>query len=164
MEGWAHKTAVIDDGAQIGGGTKVWHFCHVMPLAQIGQDCMLGQNTFVANHVVIGDRSRIQNNVSLYEGVILSEDVFVGPSVVFTNVLRPRVGKDQSADYVETRVEKGASIGANATIICGITIGAYAMIGAGSVVTKDVPPYTLVRGNPAIEVGRVDEDGKSING
>ncbi|MBX2863953.1 MAG: N-acetyltransferase, partial [Leptolyngbyaceae cyanobacterium MAG.088] len=138
---FAHETACIDEGAQIGAGTKIWHFSHVMPKAKIGKNCSLGQNVFVANNVVIGDGCKIQNNVSLYEGVILEDYVFCGPSMVFTNVKTPRCEfpRNTSDDYKKTRIKQGTSIGANATIICGVTINEYAFIAAGAVVTKDIP-------------------------
>jgi len=148
---FVHPTAVIDTPASIGAGTKIWHFCHVMPGAVIGERCSLGQNVFVAANVRIGDGCKIQNNVSVYEGVILEDDVFCGPSMVFTNVRIPRshVPRNTADDYVMTLVRRGATIGANATIVCGVSIGEYAFIGAGAVVTKDVPPHALVYGNPA---------------
>lgn len=146
---FVHETSCIDDGAQIGEGTKIWHFCHVMPKAKIGKNCILGQNVFVGDNVVIGDNCKIQNNVSVYDGVILEEDVFVGPSVVFTNVKYPRAFTNQKDNFWKTVVKKGATIGANATIICGNRIGQYAYIGAGAVVTHDVPDGVTVMGNPA---------------
>lgn len=156
-----HTTAIIDDGASIGEGTRIWHFCHVMPSAVIGQNCILGQNVFVDNNVSIGDDVKIQNNVSVYNGVVLEDDVFIGPSVVFTNVINPRSFIERKQEFKKTLVQKGASIGANATILCGITIGAYAMIGAGAVVTKDVPAYALMVGNPAKRIGKVNEAGET---
>jgi UDP-2-acetamido-3-amino-2,3-dideoxy-glucuronate N-acetyltransferase len=148
---FVHPTAVIDKPASIGAGTKIWHFCHVMPGAVIGDRCSLGQNVFVAANVRIGDGCKIQNNVSVYEGVILEDDVFCGPSMVFTNVRIPRshVPRNTSDDYAKTLVRRGATIGANATIVCGVSIGEYAFVGAGAVVTKDVPSHALVYGNPA---------------
>jgi UDP-2-acetamido-3-amino-2,3-dideoxy-glucuronate N-acetyltransferase len=146
---WAHPTAVIDRGARIGADSKVWHFCHVMGGAQIGPECVLGQNVFVAATVVLGARCRIQNNVSIYDGVTLDDEVFVGPSAVFTNVRTPRAGVDRRRVFESTRVGRGATIGANATIVCGITIGAHAFVAAGAVVTRDVPPHALVSGVPA---------------
>jgi len=164
MKAWLHDTAIVDEGATIGDDSKIWHFSHVMSDATIGDNCILGQNVFVGKNVHIGDRSKIQNNVSVFEGVIIESEVFVGPSVVFTNVINPRAHIERKDEFKKTIVKQGASIGANATILCGITIGAYAMIGAGSVVTKDVAPYELVRGNPAKTYGRVDQDGnKEIN-
>jgi UDP-2-acetamido-3-amino-2,3-dideoxy-glucuronate N-acetyltransferase len=144
-----HSTACIDEGAKIGKGTRIWHFCHVMSGAVIGESCVIGQGCFVADGVVIGDNVKIQNNVSLYTGVILDDDVFVGPSAVFTNVINPRSAIVRKDEYKQTIVRKGASIGANATIVCGSNIGEYAFVGAGAVVTKDVPAYALVLGVPA---------------
>lgn len=146
---FAHPTAVIDQPCEIGAGTRIWHFSHIMAHSKIGKNCNLGQNVYVAPHVEIGENSKIQNNVSLYTGVILEDDVFCGPSAVFTNVINPRSHISRKHEYKTTRVGKGATIGANSTIICGITIGSYAFIGAGAVVTKDVPPYALMYGNPA---------------
>ena len=154
-----HATAVIDDGAIIGDNTRVWHFCHIMPTAVIGSDCIIGQNVFVDNNVRVGNGVKIQNNVSLYNGVVLQNDVFVGPSVVFTNVINPRSFIERKHEFKQTMVEQGASIGANATLICGITVGEYAMVGAGAVVTKDVPAYAVVMGNPAKQTGWVDREG-----
>ena len=146
---FVHESAYVDEGAVIGEGSKVWHFCHVMPGAVIGRDCSLGQNVVVMGGTRIGDNVKIQNNVSIYEGVELEDDVFCGPSMVFTNVVNPRSHVPRKHEYRKTLVKRGASIGANATIVCGVTIGAYALIGAGSVVTRDVPPHAMVRGNPA---------------
>ena len=154
-----HATAVIDDGAIIGDNTRVWHFCHIMPTAVIGSDCIIGQNVFVDNNVRVGNGVKIQNNVSLYNGVVLQNDVFVGPSVVFTNVINPRSFIERKHAFKQTMVEQGASIGANATLICGITVGEYAMVGAGAVVAKDVPAYAVVMGNPAKQTGWVDREG-----
>jgi len=154
-----HSTAVIDEGASIGAFTQIWHFCHVMPGAIIGAHCLLGQNVFVDNNVRIGNGVKIQNNVSVYNGVTLEDAVFVGPSVVFTNVINPRSFIERKTEFKPTLVKKGATIGANATIVCGIVIGSYAMIGAGAVVTKDVPDNALVLGNPAKQVGWVNEEG-----
>lgn len=151
----AHETACIDPGAEIGAGTKIWHFSHIMPKARIGQNCSLGQNVYVANHVVMGDGCKIQNNVSLYEGVILEDFVFCGPSMVFTNVKTPRCEfpRNTAEAYHRTLVKRGASIGANATIVCGVTLHEYAFVAAGAVVTKDVPAYGMVAGVPARLVG-----------
>ena len=146
---FVHPSSYVDDGAVIGAGTKIWHFSHVMSGAQIGEECMLGQNVYVGGAVKIGRGCRVQNNVSLYDGVILEDEVFVGPSVVFTNVKRPKAGVSQHDAYLGTHVGRGATIGANATIVCGVTIGENAMIGAGSVVTHDVPAGATVAGNPA---------------
>jgi UDP-2-acetamido-3-amino-2,3-dideoxy-glucuronate N-acetyltransferase len=152
---FVHESAYVDEGATIGKGTKIWHFCHVMPKATIGDNCSLGQNVFVANNVVIGNNVKIQNNVSIYEGVVLEDNVFCGPSMVFTNVKTPRSAfpRNTSVDYLPTRVKHGASIGANATVVCGTTIGEWAFVAAGAVVTKDVPPYALVAGVPARVIG-----------
>jgi UDP-2-acetamido-3-amino-2,3-dideoxy-glucuronate N-acetyltransferase len=144
-----HPTATIDDGCSIGTGSRIWHYSHIMPGARIGERCSLGQNVFVARDVVIGNNVKIQNNVSLYEGVTLEDDVFCGPSMVFTNVINPRSHVSRKNEYQQTLVRRGASIGANATVICGRTIGEFAFIGAGAVVTRDVPPFALVVGNPA---------------
>lgn len=154
-----HDSAIVDNGAQIGKGTKVWHFCHIMPKAVIGTNCNLGQNIFVDNNCIVGNGVKIQNNVSVYNGVILEDDVFIGPSVVFTNVINPRSFIERKNEFRSTVVKKGATIGANATIICGVTIGEYALVGAGAVVTKNVLPYTIVTGNPAKVSGKVDREG-----
>lgn len=147
-EYFLHPSSVVDEGAVIGNGTKIWHFCHVMADAQIGENCNLGQNVFVASGVQIGNNVKVQNNVSIYTGVILKDDVFLGPSMVFTNVINPRSHINRQGEYQTTLVENGVSIGANATIICGVSLGKYAFVGAGTVVTKDVPAYGLVYGNP----------------
>ena len=152
-----HPSAIIDEGAQIGAGTRIWHFCHVMPAASIGSNCILGQNVYVDNHAIIGNGVKIQNNVSVYHGVVLEDDVFVGPSAVFTNVINPRSFIERKTEFKNIVVKKGATIGANATIVCGLTIGEYALVGAGAVVTKDVQPYALVIGNPARQLGWVSE-------
>jgi UDP-2-acetamido-3-amino-2,3-dideoxy-glucuronate N-acetyltransferase len=146
---WTHRTAVVDAGARVGAGTKVWHFCHVMAGARIGRDCVLAQNVFVAGTAIVGDGCRIQNNVSIYDGVTLEDGVFVGPSAVFTNVRTPRAFVDRRRALEQTTVERGATIGANATIVCGARIGAYAFVAAGAVVTGDVPPHAVVSGVPA---------------
>lgn len=161
---YAHESAYVDDGAEIGSGTRIWHFCHIMPEARIGSDCSLGQNVFVANRVTIGNHVKIQNNVSVYEGVVLEDYVFCGPSMVFTNVRFPRSAypRNTSDDYLGTRVCYGASIGANATIVCGVEIGRWAMVGAGAVVTRDIPPYALMTGVPAKQVGWVCECGTPL--
>lgn len=158
---FVHKSAYVDEGAEIGTGTKIWHFSHVMGKAKIGENCTLGQNVFVANHVTIGNRCKIQNNVSLYEGVILEDYVFCGPSMVFTNVKMPRCEfpRNTSEDYVQTVVKRGASIGANATIVCGITLHERAFVAAGAVVTKDVPAYAIVAGVPAKITGWMSSYG-----
>jgi UDP-2-acetamido-3-amino-2,3-dideoxy-glucuronate N-acetyltransferase len=164
MSFFAHESAIIDQGAQIGDGTKVWHFSHVSAGARIGSKCSLGQNVFVANHVTIGDGVKIQNNVSIYEGVILEDYVFCGPSMVFTNVRTPRSAfpRNTAADYAPTRVKYGASIGANATIVCGITVGEWAFIAAGAVATKDVSAYALMAGVPAKRIGWACECGETL--
>ena len=156
---FAHETAVLDEGCRIGDGTRIWHFTHVMAEAVVGKNCVLGQNVMVANHVTIGDNVKIQNNVSVYEGVTCEDNVFLGPSVVFTNVINPRAFIERKHEFRPTLVKKGASIGANATIVCGHTIGQYALVGAGAVVTHDVPDYALVTGNPARQTGWVSEYG-----
>ena len=154
-----HETAVVDDGAQIGNGTKIWHFCHVMETAQIGENCVLGQNVFVGNKAVLGNNVKAQNNVSVYEGVTCEDDVFLGPSMVFTNVVNPRSAVNRKEEFKETRVKKGATIGANATIVCGTTLGDYCFIGAGAVITKDVKPFALMVGVPARQKGWVSRSG-----
>lgn len=158
----AHDTAVIDEGAKIGEGTQVWHFSHIMPGVVIGKNCNLGQNVFVANGVILGDNVKVQNNVSIYEGVICDDDVFLGPSMVFTNVNNPRSAVNRRGEYVKTWVGKGATIGANATIVCGHNIGEYAFIGAGAVVTKNVPAFALVVGNPARQIGWMSAHGERL--
>jgi UDP-2-acetamido-3-amino-2,3-dideoxy-glucuronate N-acetyltransferase len=162
MTYWAHATAVIDAPATIGEGTKIWHFSHVMSGARIGRDCSLGQNVFVAASVVIGDGCKIQNNVSLYDGVTLGDDVFVGPSAVFTNVVNPRAFIARKDEYRRTEVARGASIGANATIVCGHAIGNHAFVAAGAVVTHDVMPFALVAGVPARRSGWVCRCGVTL--
>lgn len=154
-----HPTAIVDEGASIGSGTKVWHFCHIMKSAVIGDNCNLGQNVFIAEDVRLGNNVKVQNNVSIYKGVICEDDVFLGPSMVFTNVINPRSAVNRKSEYVFTLVEKGCSIGANATIVCGNKLGKYSFIGAGAVVTKEVKPYALVVGNPAEQIGWVSEFG-----
>jgi UDP-2-acetamido-3-amino-2,3-dideoxy-glucuronate N-acetyltransferase len=149
MDYFVHESSYIDEGAKIGTGTKIWHFCHVMGSAQIGERCNIGQNVLVSNNVTLGNNVKIQNNVSLYTGVIVEDDAFLGPSMVFTNVVNPRSHVNRKDEYKTTLVKRGASIGANATIVCGVTIGKYSFIGAGAVVTRDVPDYALVYGTPA---------------
>lgn len=160
---FVHESSYIDEGAEIGEGSKIWHFCHVMPRSRIGRDCSIGQNVLVASDVVIGNNVKIQNNVSLYTGVIVEDDVFLGPSMVFTNVVNPRSHVSRKDEYRSTLVKKGASIGANATIVCGVTLGLYAFVGAGSVVTQDVPDYALVYGNPARIRGWMCQCGIKLN-
>ena len=157
-----HPTAIIDDGAQIGAGTHIWHFCHVMSGAKIGGSCSLGQNVFVANKVQLGRGVKVQNNVSLYEGVICEDEVFIGPSAVFTNVINPRGGVERKNEYKPTYLEKGVTIGANATIVCGVRLGQYAFVGAATVVTKNIPAYALVVGNPARQTGWMSERGVKL--
>ena len=159
---FAHETACVDDGARVGDGTSIWHFCHVMGGARIGRGCVLGQNVFVADDVVVGDNVKIQNNVSLYTGVVLEDDVFCGPSCVFTNVRNPRSQVVRRHLYERTLVRRGASIGANATIVCGVTIGRYAFIGAGAVVNRDVPDYALMLGVPAARRGWMSRHGHRL--
>ena len=161
-EYFAHETAVIDEGCEIGKGTKIWHFSHIMSHCKIGEKCNIGQNVVVSPEVVLGKNVKIQNNVSIYTGVICEDDVFLGPSMVFTNVINPRSGVNRRGQYARTLVKKGASIGANATIVCGNDIGEYAFIGAGAVVTKYVPPYALVVGNPAKQIGWMSEYGHRL--
>ena len=160
---FAHETAVIDDGCQIGTGSKIWHFTHIMTGCKIGERCNIGQNVVVSPGVILGNNVKIQNNVSVYTGVICEDDVFLGPSMVFTNILNPRSAVNRKDKYVQTYVERGASIGANATIICGVRIGRFSLIGAGAVVTKSVIPYSLVMGNPARFAGWVSEYGHKLN-
>lgn len=162
MAYFAHSTAVIDEGCTIGEGTKVWHFSHIMPGAVIGANCNLGQNVVVSPKVVLGNNVRVQNNVSIYEGVICEDDVFLGPSMVLTNVINPRSAVSRKNEYKTTLIKKGATIGANATIVCGNIIGAYAFIGAGAVVTKSVPDYALIIGNPGRQTGWMSEFGHKL--
>lgn len=160
---FAHETAVVDEGCTIGEGVKIWHFSHIMPNCTIGDKCNIGQNVVISPDVVLGKNVKIQNNVSIYTGVICEDDVFLGPSMVFTNVINPRSAVNRKSEYARTVVKKGASIGANATIVCGHDIGAYAFIGAGAVVTKNVPDYALLVGNPARQMGWVSEYGHRLN-
>lgn len=162
MEYQAHETAIIDEGCRIGAGTRIWHFSHIMPDCVIGERCNIGQNVVISPGVIIGNNVKIQNNVSVYTGVVCEDDVFLGPSCVFTNVLNPRSAIPRKDQYQKTLVRRGATIGANATIVCGHTIGEYALIGAGAVVTKDVPPYALVVGNPSKQIGWVSEYGHRL--
>ena len=156
---FVHPTAVVDEGCHIGAGTRIWHFCHIMNDCRIGESCHLGQNVFVASGVVLGRNVKVQNNVSIYTGVTCEDDVFLGPSCVFTNVVNPRSAVNRKNEYAVTRVGRGATVGANATVVCGHDIGAYAFIGAGAVVTKNVPPYALLVGNPARQIGWMSERG-----
>ena len=163
MEYFTHPTAIIDPGARIGAGTKVWHFCHIMEGAIIGANCSLGQNVFVASGVKLGRGTKVQNNVSIYAGVICEEEVFLGPSMVFTNISNPRSAISRKGAYEKTLVCRGATIGANATIVCGNRIGRYAFIGAGAVITRDVPDYALVVGNPARQLGWMSAYGHRLH-
>ena len=162
MSYFAHETAVIDDGCKIGDGTKIWHFSHVMPNCKIGEGCNLGQNVVVSPNVKLGANVKVQNNVSIYTGVECEDDVFLGPSMVFTNITNPRSAIVRRGQYEKTMVKRGATIGANATVICGNHIGEFALIGAGAVVTKDVPPYALYVGNPGKQIGWVSEYGHRL--
>ena len=160
---FAHETAIVDEGCTIAEGVKIWHFSHIMPNCIIGEKCNIGQNVVISPDVVLGKNVKIQNNVSIYTGVVCEDDVFLGPSMVFTNVVNPRSAVNRKSEYVKTIVKKGASIGANATIVCGHDIGAFAFIGAGAVVTKNVPDYALFVGNPAKLIGWVSEYGHRLN-
>jgi UDP-2-acetamido-3-amino-2,3-dideoxy-glucuronate N-acetyltransferase len=162
MNYYVHPTSVIDEGCSIGDGSRIWHFSHVMTGAVIGKDCVLGQNVMLSSNVILGNNVKVQNNVSIYEGVICEDDVFLGPSVVLTNVLNPRSAVSRKNEFRKTLIKKGASIGANATIICGNTIGEYAFIGAGAVVTRDVPAYALITGNPGKQTGWMSEMGYKL--
>ncbi len=169
MEYFVHPSSYIDENVKIGKGAKIWHFCHILRNTIIGEACIIGQNCMIGPDVVIGNRCKIQNNVSIYKGVTLEDEVFVGPSVVFTNVLTPRAFIERKHEFMPTLIKRGATIGANATIVCGITVGEYALIGAGAVVTKDIPPYRLILGHPARLAGWVCKCGvilihKSIKG
>jgi UDP-2-acetamido-3-amino-2,3-dideoxy-glucuronate N-acetyltransferase len=159
---FAHETAVIDEGCDIGKGTKIWHFSHIMPQCKLGENCNIGQNVVISPEVVLGNNVKVQNNVSIYTGVICEDDVFLGPSMVFTNVTNPRSAVNRRGSYERTLVKRGASIGANATIVCGNDIGEFAFIGAGTVVTKAVKPYALVVGNPARQIGWMSEYGHRL--
>ena len=160
---FAHETAIVDEGCTIAEGVKIWHFSHIMPNCIIGEKCNIGQNVVISPDVVLGKNVKIQNNVSIYTGVVCEDDVFLGPSMVFTNVINPRSAVNRKNEYAKTIVKKGASIGANATIVCGHDIGAFAFIGAGAVVTKNVPDYALLVGNPAKQIGWVSEYGHRLN-
>jgi UDP-2-acetamido-3-amino-2,3-dideoxy-glucuronate N-acetyltransferase len=159
---FSHDSAIVDEGCQIGEGTKIWHFSHVMPNCIIGKNCNIGQNVVISPEVVLGNNVKIQNNVSIYTGVTCGDDVFLGPSMVFTNVINPRSAVNRKSEYAKTHVGNGASIGANATIVCGHDIGAFAFIGAGAVVTKNVPDFALVVGNPAKQTGWMSEFGHKL--
>ncbi|MEK9764106.1 MAG: acyltransferase [Deltaproteobacteria bacterium] len=163
MNYWSHESAIIDDGATLGEGTKVWHFSHVCSGATIGEGCSLGQNVFIGNRVVIGNHCKIQNNVSVYDNVTLEDDVFCGPSMVFTNVYNPRAAIIRKEEYRTTLVRRGATLGANCTVVCGVTIGHYAFIGAGAVINKDVPGYALMVGVPARQIGWMSEYGEQLD-
>ena len=160
---FAHETAVIDEGCIIEEGTKIWHFSHIMPNCKIGKNCNIGQNVVVSPDVILGNNVKVQNNVSIYTGVICEDDVFLGPSMVFTNVINPRSAVNRKSEYLKTIVKKGASIGANATIVCGNDIGEYSFIGAGAVVVKEVLPYALVVGNPSRQIGWISEFGHKLH-
>ncbi len=160
---FVHPTAIIDEGCEIGDGTKIWHFSHIMPHSRIGENCNIGQNVVISPEVVLGRNVKVQNNVSIYTGVICDDDVFLGPSMVFTNVINPRSAVNRKNEYAKTIVKKGATIGANATIVCGHDIGMFAFIGAGAVVTKNVPDYALVMGNPAKQTGWMSEHGHKLS-
>ncbi len=159
----AHETAIVEEGSSIGEGTKIWHWVHICKGAEIGSECSFGQNVYVANDVKIGNNVKVQNNVSIYDAVVLEDDVFCGPSMVFTNVINPRSSVNRKDEYKKTLVKRGASIGANATIICGVTLGEYSFVGAGSVVTKNVKPYEMVAGVPAKRIGWLDELGNRVD-
>jgi len=163
MDYFVHESSYVDEGAEVGSGTKIWHFSHVMPRTRIGQNCNIGQNVLVSPDVTLGNNVKIQNNVSLYTGVIVEDDVFLGPSMVFTNVINPRSHINRKEEYQKTLVKRGASIGANATVVCGTTIGRFAFVGAGAVVTRDVPDYALVHGNPARIRGWMCQCGIKLN-
>ena len=163
MDYTAHPTAIIDAGAQIGAGSRIWHWVHVCAGARIGRDCSLGQNVFIGNRVIIGDNVKIQNNVSVYDGVTLEDDVFCGPSMVFTNVYNPRSAVSRKHEYRPTLVRRGATLGANCTIVCGVTIGQHAFIGAGAVITKDILPYALMTGVPARQIGWMSAHGERLH-
>lgn len=157
-----HPSSVVDEGARLGAGTKIWHFTHVMPRAVIGENCNIGQNVYIDNDVVIGNGVKIQNNVSVYKGVVVEDGAFLGPSMVFTNVINPRSFIERKSEFKPTYLRKGCTVGANATIVCGVEIGAYSLVGAGTVVIRDVPPHALMVGNPARQVGWVSVTGVKL--
>jgi UDP-2-acetamido-3-amino-2,3-dideoxy-glucuronate N-acetyltransferase len=159
---YVHPSSVVDDGACIGKGTKIWHFCHLMPSAKVGENCNIGQNVFIDNNVTVGQGVKIQNNVSLYNGVVVEDGAFLGPSMVFTNVINPRSFIERKSEFRPTFIRKGATIGANATIVCGVEIGAYALVGAGAVIIRTVPPYAIMAGNPARQIGWISETGEKL--
>lgn len=163
MSYYRHETAVVDDGAEIGEDSRIWHFVHVCGGAKVGRDVVLGQNVFVGNGALVGDRCKVQNNVSIYDGVVLDEDVFCGPSMVFTNVINPRAAVERKSEYRPTRVGRGATLGANCTIVCGAAIGRYAFVGAGAVVTRDVEGFALVTGVPARQIGWMSRAGERLD-
>lgn len=163
MDYYIHPSAIVDYGCKIGSGTKIWHFTHIMPKAIIGEKCNIGQNVFIDNNVRIGNGVKIQNNVSVYNSVIVEDECFLGPSIVFTNVINPRAHIERKNEYKTTLLEKGCTIGANATIVCGVTIGRYALVGAGAVVIRNLPDYSLFVGNPARQIGWVSEYGIRLN-
>lgn len=163
MSYYAHETAIIDAGANVGDDSKIWHFCHLMPGCELGKGCSLGQNVFIAQGVTLGNNCKVQNNVSLYSGVSCGNDVFIGPSAVFTNVINPRSAVNRKSEYLPTQLDDGVTIGANAVIVCGTHLAHYAFVGAGSVVTKDVPAYALVVGNPARQIGWMSTAGGRLN-
>lgn len=158
-----HPSSWVDEGARIGAGTNIWHFCHVMPTAEIGERCNIGQNVFIDNRVRIGNGVKIQNNVSVYNGVEVEDDVFLGPSMVFTNVINPRSFVERKSEFRRTLLRRGSTVGANATIVCGVTIGAYALIGAGTVILRDVPDYAMMVGNPARQIGWISRTGEKLS-
>ncbi|EOB3568293.1 N-acetyltransferase [Vibrio vulnificus] len=163
MSSYVHESAIVDEGAQIGANTRVWHFAHVCGGAQIGEGCSLGQNVFVGNKVTIGNNVKVQNNVSVYDNVHLEDDVFCGPSMVFTNVYNPRSFIERKAEYRDTLVKRGATLGANSTIVCGVTIGEYSLVGAGAVINKDVKPFALMAGVPAKQIGWISKYGDRLD-
>ena len=160
---YIHPSSVVDEGAIIGNQTKVWHFCHISPTARIGERCNIGQNVFIDNKVEVGNGVKIQNNVSLYTGVIVEDDVFLGPSMVFTNVINPRSFVERKSEFKPTYIRRGATIGANATIVCGVEVGAYSLIGAGTVVIRDVLPHAMMVGNPARRIGWISKNGEKLD-